>query len=232
MANSSPLPRRWLVGGALALSATPAFAAPRQMPAQKKAAAPPPPITEILMRDQGVLQRVLLIYDAAIRRLGQGEDLETEVFIQTCEVMRDFGHDYHEKAKEQLVYPHFRKAGRMVELVDTLQAQHRAGRTLTDNIIRGTEGARQNPEQRKVMTDAMAASITLYRPHMARETTDVLPTLRYLVTSTEFDELSGTLEKREIEAYGAEGFVKVAKRVEAIEKKIGTHDLSQYSATK
>lgn len=230
MAHIYDLPRRWLLAGALLLPAAPSLAGtPRQMPPKKKAAAPPPPITEILMRDQGVLQRVLLIYEAGIRRLGDGEDLEAVVFAQAGEVMRDFVHDYHEKAKEQLVFPHFKKAGRMVGLTDTLLAQHQAGRQLTERVLKGAATARQNREERTAMTDAMKATIALYRPHIARETTDVLPTLRSLVTSTEFEELSATLEKRELEAYGPDGFEKVAKRVEAIEKKIGTHDLGQYT---
>lgn len=228
MASIHDLSRRWLVAGALLLPAGPVLAgAPRQMPPKKKAAAPPPPITETLMRDHGILQRALLIYEAAIRRLGGGEDLEPVVFAQTAEVMRDFVHDYHEKAKEQLVFPHFKKAGRMVGLVDTLLLQHQAGRRLTERVLKGVVAAGR--EERTAMTDAMTATIALYRPHIARETTDVLPTLRSLVTSSEFDELSATLEKRELEAYGPDGFEKVAKRVEAIEKKIGTHDLGQYT---
>ena len=47
------------------------------------------------------------------------------------------------------------------------------------------------------MIDAMQASIVLYRPHVARELTDVLPTLRTLVTPNEFDELSAALDKDE-----------------------------------
>jgi hemerythrin-like domain-containing protein len=229
MADSFDLRRRWLVGVALLVPAAPVLAGtPRQLPPQKKAAPPPPPITEILMRDQGVLERVLLIYEAGIRRLGQGEDLQPVVFAQAGDIMRDFVHDYHEKAKEQLVFPSFKKAGRMVGLVDLLQVQHQAGRRLTERVLENA-GTSRAQEGRTAMIEAMQASIALYRPHIARTTTDVLPTLRTLVTSGEFDELSTTMEKRELEAYGPDGFVKVAKRVQALEEKIGTHDLSQYT---
>ena len=64
----------------------------------------------------------------------------------------------------------------------------------------------------------------LYRPHVARELTDVWPTLRTLVTPNEFDELSATLEKDETEKLGKEGFDKMAKKVEALEKRIGIND--------
>jgi hemerythrin-like domain-containing protein len=226
MAKSSNLPRRLLVGGVLLLPAAPALA---QAPAKKKAAEPAIPATERLMREHGVIDRVLLIYEAGIRRLGQDEDLEPAVFIQTGEIMRDFVHDYHERSKEEYVFPRFKKAGRMVELVDVLQAQQAAGRKLTERVLKAAEPARASKDQRSAMTEAMKASIVLYRPHMAREDTDIFPTLRSLVTSSEFEEISETLAKRESEMFGADGFEKVAKRVEALEKKIGTHDLTQYT---
>src|SRR5262245_21643626 len=72
------------------------------------------PITEALMRGNALVDRVLLIYEAGIRRVSGGEDIELVVFKQTAEVMRDFVHDIHEKAEEELVFPHFKKAGRMV----------------------------------------------------------------------------------------------------------------------
>jgi len=230
MAISLVLQRRMLLGGALLVPAAPLLAAPRQASPKAKAAAEiTVTATERLMRNDGILMRVLQIYDAGIRRLGQDEDLEPLVFIQTAEVMRDFVHGYLEKAKEEHVYPPFKKAGRMVELVDVLQVQHEGGRRLTERVAKSAEPARNNKAERTALIDAMKATCTLYRPHMARETTDLLPTLRSLVTPKEFEEISAALEKREAELFGADGFEKVAKKVEALEKKIGIHDLSQFT---
>ena len=183
---------------------------------------------ERLMRDNALTSRILLLYTAAERRLIQGEDLESGIFTQSAEVMRDFVHGYHEKVEEDDVFPVFKKAGRMVELVTLLQSQHDAGRQLTDKILAAAPGI-ANSDQRKVLTDAMHATVTLYGPSLARENTDVLPTLRSLMTSNEFDALAQTLEKAEAEKLGADGFEKAAKKVEAIEKKLGTHDLSQFA---
>jgi hemerythrin-like domain-containing protein len=190
----------------------------------EKSALPP---SERLMRNNALTSRVLLIYAASARRLGAGEDLESGVFIQAAEVMRDFVHGYQELVEQADVFPVFKNAGRMVELVALLQFQHEAGRQLTERVLKAARGI-ANSAQRKELTNALQATVTLYAPGIARENTDLLPTLRSLMTSTDFDALAQTLDKAENEKIGAEGFDKAVKRVEAIEKKLGTHDLSQF----
>jgi hemerythrin-like domain-containing protein len=142
--------------------------------------------------------------------------------------MRDFVHGYHEKQEDERIFTRFKKAGRMVELIDVMMAQHAAGKKLTATILDLAPKSGSKAE-RQSMIDAMQASIVLYRPHVARELTDVLPTLRTLVTPNEFDELSAALEKDETETLGKEGFDKMAKKVEALEKRIGINDLSAFT---
>ena len=140
--------RRWLMGAAgLSLfAAAPSLAAPQSPTGKKSAESVPVTATEDLMREHGVVERLLLIYDTGIRRLGQGEDLDPKIFTQTAETMRDFVHDYHEKNEEEQVFPHFKTAGRMVELVNVLLAQHAACRKLTERISssRPRAGARSS----------------------------------------------------------------------------------------
>jgi len=217
--------RRWILGAVATAGLTAALPALAQTDAAKKS---PMSASERLMRDNALTSRVLLLYAAAERRLGQGEDLESGIFLQSAEVMRDFVHGYHEKVEEEDIFPVFKKAGRMVALVTTFQDQHAAGRQLTDKILAAAPGI-ANADQRKALTDALHATVTLYGPSLARENTDLLPTLRSLLTPTEFDALAQTLEKGEAEKLGADGFEKAAKKIEAIEKKLGTHDLSQFA---
>jgi len=220
--------RRWLLGtaGALLL-ATPALAQ-QATPSKIKATEGGITATERLMRDSGLLLRLLAIYEAGGRRLGGGEDIEPIIFTQAAETMRDFVHDYHEKQEETQVFPRFKKAGRMVELIDVMQAQHASGQRLTARILElAPKSATKN--ERQAMIEAMQAASVLYRPHVARELTDVWPTLRTLLTPNEFDELSATLEKDETEKLGKDGFDKVAKKVEALEKRIGINDISQFT---
>jgi hemerythrin-like domain-containing protein len=219
------LRRRRILGAGATAGLIAALPARAQTDAAKKS---PMSASERLMRDNALTSRVLLLYAAAERRLGQGEDLESGIFTQSAEVMRDFVHGYHEKTEEDDVFPIFKKAGRMVDLVNVFQSQHAAGRQLTDKVLAAAPGI-ANSDQRKVLTDALHATVTLYEPSLARENTDLLPSLRSLMTPSEFEALGQTLEKAEGQMLGADGFEKAAKKVEAIEKKLGTHDLSQFT---
>jgi hemerythrin-like domain-containing protein len=195
--------------------------------AKKKAedAISPP---EDLMREHAILDRILLIYESGMRRIGQGEDIDPAVFVQSATIMRDFIHDYHEKSEEELVFPRFKTAGRMVELVNVLLTQHGAGRKLTERILAAAPQARSR-EPREAMGRDIQAFIAMCRPHAAREETDLFPTLRQLVTGDEYDGIAEELEKRERQAFGADGFEKIAKKVAEVEKVIGIYDLDVFT---
>ena len=222
--------RHWLMGAAgfSLMAATPGLAAPPSPTGKKSAESVPVTATEDLMREHGVVERLLLIYDTGVRRLGQGEDLDPTILTQAAETMRDFVHDYHEKNEEEQVFPRFKTAGRMVELVTILQAQHGACRKLTERVL-DLAPKSGSKDQRDQMIQAMQATITMYRPHAAREDTDVFPTLRSLITPNEFEQMGEALEKSESEKLGADGFEKVAKKIEALEKRLGINDLSQFT---
>ncbi|MFZ1988785.1 MAG: hemerythrin domain-containing protein, partial [Alphaproteobacteria bacterium] len=72
---------------------------------------------EDLMREHGVLRRVLLVYGEAIRRLEANEDSPPEALKDAAGIIRSFIEDYHEKLEENYLFPRFRKAERLVDLV-------------------------------------------------------------------------------------------------------------------
>ncbi len=183
---------------------------------------------EDLMREHAILDRIMLVYESGMRRLGQGEDIDPAVFVQSARIVRDFIHDYHEKSEEELIFPRFKTAGRMVDLVNVLIAQHGAGRKLTERILAAAPQARSR-EPREAMARDVRAFIAMYRPHEAREATDLFPTLRQLVTSDEYDGIAEEMEKRERQVFGADGFEKTVKKVAEVETVIGIHDLDVFT---
>ncbi|MFO1163208.1 MAG: hemerythrin domain-containing protein [Reyranellaceae bacterium] len=183
---------------------------------------------EDLMREHAVLERILLIYESVMRRLGQGEDIDPAVLEQSARIVLEFVHDYHEKQEEELVFPRFRTAGRMVELVNVLTIQHAAGRKLTERIVAAAPQAR-NRQPREAMARDVQAFVILYRPHAAREETDLFPTLPHLVTSDEHERIADQMERNERQAFGADGFEKIVKKVAEIEKSIGLADLDVFT---
>jgi hypothetical protein len=77
---------------------------------------------EDLMREHGILKRILLIYGEAIRRIEANQDLPPEPLAESATIIREFVEDYHEKLEEDFVFPRFKKANKLVDLVDVLFA--------------------------------------------------------------------------------------------------------------
>jgi hemerythrin-like domain-containing protein len=109
-----------------------------------------------------------------------------------------------------------------------LTSQHAAGAKVTDKILAAAPQAR-NKEPREAMARDVQALCAMYRPHMAREATDVFPTLRHLVTADEYTEIADEMMKRERQAVGADGFEKVAKQVAEVEQVIGIQDIGVFT---
>lgn len=184
---------------------------------------------EDLMREHGVLDRVLLLYEAGIRKFASNEDFDPGLITQPAEIIRDFINNYHEKSEEEHVFPRFRQAGKMTDLVDVLLRQHEAGRKVTLTILRLAPSSRTSADDRKQLVGAMQSFITMYRPHAAREDTDLFPKLKDVVSSNEYDAMAEDFEKKEHALFGEDGFEKMAARVAGLEQQMGIHDLAQFT---
>ena len=195
-------------------------------PKEKEEQVTPP---EDLMREHGVLDRVLLLYEAGIRKWSSRADFDPALITQSAEIIRDFINNYHEKSEEDHVFPRFRKAGKMVDLVGTLLRQHEAGRKVTERIIALAPTSRANPDERRRLIASMQSFITMYRPHAAREDTDLFPKLKDVVASNEYDAMAEEFEKKEHQLFGEDGFEKMAARVAQLEQRMGIHDLDQFT---
>jgi hemerythrin-like domain-containing protein len=186
--------------------------------------------TEDLMREHGVLNRVLLIYEEAVRRLIGQRELPPEVLADAAGMIRNFIENYHEKNEENYLFPRFEKAGKLVDLVKVLRIQHQTGRRLTGSIQQlSTLAAFKNAGDRSTLTRTIHNFIRMYRPHEAREDTVLFPALRSVVSAHEFDALGDEFEDKEHELFGAEGFEKMVDRVAGLEKKLGIHNLAQFT---
>jgi hemerythrin-like domain-containing protein len=189
------------------------------------------------MREHGVLRRLLLVYDDVLRRLASGASFPTQPVVQSAEIVRHFIEDYHERLEEQFVFPAFRQAGsrwkRLAALVDVLQAQHVAGRRLTDIVLAQARSARSSVDLRGAARMTLASGIQrfvrMYSPHAAREDTDLFPALREVVPAREYAEMGEKFEDQEQALLGARGFAGAVQQVAAIEESLGLYDLKQYT---
>jgi hypothetical protein len=90
-------------------------------------------------------------------------------------------------------------------------------------------GGRQDGDDRRQLVGAMRSFITMYRPHAAREDTDLFPKLRELVSQNEYDSIAEQFEHDEKQKFGEDGFEKMVDRVAQIERMIGVNDLASFT---
>ncbi|MEU6796211.1 hemerythrin domain-containing protein [Nonomuraea wenchangensis] len=188
------------------------------------------PVTppEDLMREHGVLKRVLLIYREGIRRIGAGEQVPIRPLHAGAGIIRTFIEEYHEELEERHVFPRLVKAGKLTDTVPVLIRQHQRGRVLTGRILDVT--ARPVPRRaRGDLAADLAAFIRMYEPHEAREDTVVFPAMREVIPPKEFGEMAETFEDEEHRRFGQAGFTGVVGQVADIEKTLGIYDLNQFT---
>jgi hemerythrin-like domain-containing protein len=213
-------------GAAGTLIMPPALAAEKENEENKMEEVTPP---EDLMREHGVLNRVLLIYEAAMQRFADKKSFDPAIISKSAHIIREFIEDYHEINEQNHLFPRFKKAGKLLELVNVLYQQHQAGRRLTAAILQLAPESAKAGAERSRLIEAMQAFIRMYRPHEAREDTVLFPALRSVVSANEFDSMGEDFEKDEQRKFGEDGFEKIVSKVAALEEAIGIHDLSNFT---
>lgn len=190
------------------------------------------PVTppEDLMREHGVLKRVLLIYREGIRRLQAEDETPIHAINAGAGIIRSFIEDYHEHLEEQYVFPRLEQANKLADTTAVLRTQHQRGRTLTDRVLAATTGAAASGKPvRDALIQDMAAFIRMYEPHEAREDTVVFPALRDVLPAAQFRDLAEMFEDEEHRRFGQRGFEGIVDNVADIEKSLGIYDLSQFT---
>jgi hemerythrin-like domain-containing protein len=186
--------------------------------------------TEDLMREHGLLNRVLLVYEELERRLQGKQEFDPQALAKSAAIIRRFIEDYHEKLEENYLFPRFEKAGKLTELVVVLRAQHAAGRGLTAQLEQlATAATLKNLADREKARSALHSFVRMYRPHEAREDTVLFPALHQIISPHEFDSLGEDFEKKEHELFGEGGFEHMVDAVAGIERSLGLYELAQFT---
>jgi hemerythrin-like domain-containing protein len=184
---------------------------------------------EDLMQEHGLLNRVLLIYDSCRTHLINNKSFSKEALLNSAGVIRTFVEDYHENQEENYLFPRFKKANQLVDLVDVLLQQHQAGRRLTAQIMQSAKSQTINNSENEKLIQALSSFNTMYRPHEAREDTVLFPAFRKIVSKHEYDSLGEEFENNEHKLFGSDGFETMVNKVAGIEKSLGIYELSQFT---
>jgi hemerythrin-like domain-containing protein len=215
------LSRRRLLGN-IALSAPTVLVGIQALPAQAEEEDVSP--SEDLMREHGVLTRVLLVYEHTAHKLQTGEKADLKATNGAKEILREFIENHHERDEEKYLFPRFEKANKLTDLVAVLRHQHDVGRQLTDLISQAIE--RESHEQ---LANHLLSFVHMYRPHQAREDTVLFPAFRSLVSNRQYNELKEQFEEEERKRFGKDGFDMFVKKIAEIERELGIYDLAAFT---
>lgn len=184
---------------------------------------------EDLMQEHGLLNRVLLIYDTCRIHLINKENFPKEAIANAAGIIRTFVEDYHEKQEENYLFPRFKKANQLTDLVNVLLQQHQAGRRLTDLIMQLTKSQTATEAENQKLIQLLISFNDMYRPHEAREDTVLFPAFRKIVSKNEYDSLGEEFENNEHKLFGNSGFETMVNKVADIEKSLNIYELSQFT---
>jgi hemerythrin-like domain-containing protein len=183
---------------------------------------------EDLMREHGVLRRVLILYREVAPKIAAGASLDVGAIAAATTLFRDFGEQYHEKQlEERYIFPELRN-GANAALIDTLLAQHQRGREITAFVLDATKGGRI--DRAPQLAAAMMDFSRMYEAHAAREDTVLFPAFKAMLSEERLEELSDQFEDIEHKQFGADGFDMAVKQVAALEARLGIGDLAGFTA--
>ena len=186
--------------------------------------------TEDLMREHGVLNRLMLVYEAALSPSASRLGSIHEVLHGTASLIRSFIEDYHGMLEEKFVFPEFDRQRTLTSLVKTLREQHRVGRMLTGVVLRNaTADGLANDATRAEVTRACREFVRMFRAHEAWEDTEIFPAFRRLVSPAQLQDLGEQFEEIEHRNFGQDGFADTVKKVVQLERHVGIQGLDTYT---
>jgi len=177
---------------------------------------------EDLMREHGILSRVLLIYEELVRRMKNNISFNPLIVYHSALTIRKFVEDYHEHTEEKYVFPILQKHKKYTDIVNELLTQHNLGRILTDLIIKYSKNIIITKNKLILCIELF---IKMYRQHEVIEDTMIFPEFKKLLTKEEYKEYGELFEKEETEVIGYNGFKKYLNLIISMEKYLDINDL-------
>jgi hemerythrin-like domain-containing protein len=179
---------------------------------------------EDLMREHGLLARILLIYEKEAESV---LSLNVAVLKDAARIIQSFIEEYHEKLEEEYIFPVLAQDADMKKLVETLKAQHKRGREITKAIIQLC-GCNQTRHIKKQIQSLLKGFTRMYRMHAAREDTVAFPAFKKHLSSSELEKLGDSFEAVEKIIF-PNGFDGVLQQVAQLERNLDIYHLAKFT---
>lgn len=225
--------RRWLAYAGTSVSALVIASAYGAEQTPEKGAAKDVTGAEDLMREHGVLRRILMVYAETARRLARSEPtVPVDALIKAAGLFRRFGEEYHERSlEEKHIFPTLTQhGGPNADLARILISQHDRGRQITDYILAATRTGKISPSDVRPVADTLSSFVWMYQEHTAIEDTVAFPAWKSLLSASQYHELSEQFENIEHQTFGRDGFEEAVHTVAGIEQAFGLANLAAFTA--
>jgi hemerythrin-like domain-containing protein len=189
--------------------------------------------TEDLMREHGVLRRLLVICrESAAMLRASAASFDAGALAAAADLFKSFGEDYHERQLEEPhIFPAVRRThGEAANLIDTLVTQHSRGREITTYIKDTCATGRVATTQVEPLSTTLEAFARMYEVHAAYEDTIVFQAWKATMSASQLREAGDRFEDIERAQFQGDGFDMAVDQVLQIEQRLGLHDLSRYTA--
>lgn len=189
---------------------------------------------EDLMREHGVLSRILLIYKNIIYRINSNSyyNIAEDIYALAWEatnIVKQFIEEYHQVLERDYVFPVLSQYEQYRELIEILLIQHEAAKCTTDEILVIFESGQRNNDTHKQLSRLLLEFVQMYEPHSAREDTVVFPAFHQLTPTDKFNEMGEKFESIEEQKFGERGFEKIVGQISQIEKALNIYELNQFT---
>jgi len=188
--------------------------------------------TENLMREHGVLRRILVVYrEAAAFVRANFSGVDARPIWRAADLYRRFGEACHEPLEEAHVFPQAVAAGGASgALVPILIAQHARGREITAYIQSKTASGGVAGGDAEPLAQALESFARMYEPHEALEDTIVFDAWRRSLSRQALADAAGQFQAFEKASFHDDGFDLAVAEIEAIEAALNVDDLARYTA--
>ena len=226
----NPASRRTALAAVVGLTAGAALALPG---CAKEGAEEDVSAVEDLMREHGVLRRILVVYRSVVPILRTApQTVDAAALGQAAALFKRFGEDYHERLlEEQHIFPQVAKVGgEAAGLVATLKLQHDRGRDITAFVQAKCASGRVLTTEAEALAKALETFAAMYEAHTAFEDTIVFQAWRKSLSKTQLDEAGDQFEDIEKAQFKGDGFDLAVDQIAKIEQRLGLHDLAKMTA--
>jgi len=178
---------------------------------------------EDLMREHGVIRRILVVYrESAARLRVKPASVPPEILNKAASLLQTFGENYHEKLLEEAhLFPAVKKAGGPAAgLVDTLIAQHQRGREPTASVLSATQGT-IGAAHAEPLARVLEGFARMYEEHAAQEDTIVFQAWKKALSKRQLNDMGELFEDIEHKTFGKDGFDDASEKIANIEAGLG-----------